>query len=104
MTEELSIDNCTASDIIDELGEDMDFMFDPMSVNWKAFFTERAYQMIKNDPGGYIYENGGHEYVKVFDNHTIPFIIHMRIAGIDNSIPEQIPFSLGCRREIDDGQ
>jgi len=101
---ELTIDNCSAYNIIDELGEGMDFYEYPQQWNWKAYFTQQAYDKVKGDPEGYIYEKDGHEYVKVWDNHTIPFIIHMRIAGIDNSIPDVEPYCLGCRREVDDGE
>ena len=92
----------TAYDIIDDLGMEMDLMENPMGVKWRAFFTQEAYDIVKNAPQGYIYEKDGQEYVKVWENEVIPFIIDMRVAGIDNSIPEQDAYSPWCRREIDE--
>lgn len=89
----------TAFDIIDLLGWDLDFMANATQVKWKAYFTQRAYDLVKADPDDYFYTKNGVEYVKVFDNDVIPFIIHFRVAGIDESIPEY----LGCRREVDAG-
>ncbi|HEX8550858.1 MAG TPA: hypothetical protein VF681_04820 [Abditibacteriaceae bacterium] len=93
-----------AFDIIDILGEEMDLMLNPEDVKWKAYFTQRAYDIVKQDPYGYFYvnETDQKEYVRVWENTTVPFTIHMRVAGIDNSLPDEWPYSFGCRREIDD--
>jgi hypothetical protein len=104
MSEEITADNCTADEIIDVLGEEMDFMEDPQAVKWKAYFTQQAYDKVKNDPDNYIYEVDGVEYVKVWDNHVIPFVIDMRVAGIDNDISKYPPYFIGCRRAIDEGK
>lgn len=82
----LTMENCTAFDIIEDLGNEFDITWQAAETKWK----------------GYFYTKDGQEYVKVFDNHVIPFIIHMRVAGIDNEIPEAMPLALGCRREIDE--
>jgi hypothetical protein len=99
---ELTIDNCTASDIISELGEGMDFMPDAPSRRWLAFFTAAAYCKVKSDPEGFIYERGGREYVRVWDNQRIPFIVHMEVASTDADISTMEPYSLGCRREMEE--
>jgi hypothetical protein len=91
--------NCTAFDIIESLGDELDITSNAAITPYKAYFTEEAYKMVK-DAKEYIYIKDGQEYVKVFDNHVIPFIIQMRVAGIDNSIPNSQPHC-GCRREID---
>jgi len=86
----------TAFDIIEALGEELDLVHEADKIRWNAYFSQWAYDLVKQSPENYIYEEDGDEYVKVFDNHRIPFIIHMRIAGIDNSIPDRP--DLGCRR------
>lgn len=101
---EATIENCTADEIIDELGEDMDFMLDATTTKWKCYFTQQAYDKVKADPEECIYKIAGVEYVKVWDNEVIPFVIHMRIAGIDNDLKNYVRYSLGCRRAIDDGK
>jgi hypothetical protein len=98
----LTLDNCTAFDIIDDLGNELDITWKATEIKWKAYFTQRAYDKVKSERGDYFYMKDGQEYVKVFDNHRIPFIIHMRVAGMDNTIPEEMPYALGCRREIDE--
>jgi hypothetical protein len=95
----ISVENCTAYDIIENLGEEMDLMRAPQMKKWKAFFTQKAYDKVKS--AGYVYEKDGYEYVKVWDNQAISFVIHMRIAGIDNSLREEMPYELGCRRALD---
>ncbi len=102
MIEPISAENCTASELIDDLGQDMDFMVDAVSVRWKCYLTPLAYSKIKNDPAEYIYEKDGHEYVKAWENTTIPFIIDIRIAGIEEVLLDKSPNSLGCRCVIDD--
>jgi len=92
--------NYTASEIIESLGDELDITANATKTPYKAYFTRWAYDTVRNSPKGYIYTKGDHEYVKVWDNHVIPFIIHMRIAGIDDSMTE----ILGCRREKDDMQ
>lgn len=92
--------NYTASDIIENPGQEMDLMHEPMAIKWKAYFTQRAYDIVEKDSHGYLYMKDGKEYVKVFENQRIPFIIDMRVAGIDNAIPED-GWDMGCRREID---
>lgn len=94
----LTVDNCTAFDIIEDLGQEMDLMHRPQDDKWDACFTQRAYDKVKAE--GYIYEKGGQEYVKVWDNQSYPFIIHMRVAQIDHSIPEEMPYALGCSRKL----
>lgn len=101
--------NCTAFDIIEDLGEEMDIMHDPLGVKWRCWLHQAAYDKLKadtsltdileltGDEARWIYEKDGEEYVRVFDNDRIPFKIHMRIAGIDNSLT-----GYGCRREIDE--
>jgi hypothetical protein len=96
-------DGYDAWDIVDELGDGLDLMPNATQVGWAAYFTQEAFDKIKNDPDNYLYiGSDGESYVRVYDNETIPFVIHMRIAGIDNSIHEKKPHSLGCRREIDE--
>lgn len=91
--------NCTAFGIIESLGEELDITTDATITPYKAYFTERACKIVK-EAEECIYIKDGQEYVKVFNNYVIPFIIHIRIAGIDNNIPESQPYC-GCRREID---
>jgi hypothetical protein len=96
-------DDIDAWDILDELGDGLDLMLGATQVKWRAWFTDDAYALIKSDPNEHLYlGEDGQTYVRVFDNETIPFIIHMRFAGIDNSIPSKTPYSLGCRCEIDE--
>lgn len=90
------MEDLTAFDVIEALGEELDLISDADKIHWKAYFAQWAYDLVRQSPENYIYEKDGEEYVKVFDNHVIPFIIHMRIAGIDNSIPARP--DLGCRR------
>jgi len=104
MVEEISADNCTAYELVDELGLGMDFMVNPMETKWKCYLTSTAYRKLKNDPEGYLYASGGIEWVRVWENTTIPFIIHMRLAGIEDDMVEKDPESLGCRAAIDDGK
>jgi hypothetical protein len=97
------VEDYDAWDILDELGKGLDLMTNATELKWCAYFTQEAFDLIKNDPDDYLYlGEDGESYVRVFDNQTIPFIIHMRFAGIDNSITESDPDSLGCRCEIDD--
>lgn len=99
MAEELE---WSAFDIIDILGWEMDLMYHAQDMKWKAYFTPRAYEIVKADPESYIYEKDGHEYVKVWDNNYIPFVIHMRIAGIEENMgTDEFAPQIGCRRMLD---
>jgi hypothetical protein len=90
----------TAFDIIEALGEELDIIRDADKMRLKAYFAQWAYDLVKQSPEHYIYEKDGTEYVKVFDNYRIPFIVHMRIAGIDNTIPDRP--DMGCRRVVEE--
>ena len=90
----------TAFDIIEDLGDEMDLMHDPQKSDWKAYLTSLAYAKVK--AAGYIYELGSQEFIKVWDNQTIPFVIHMRLAGIDDTMEEGKPGAYGCRRELEE--
>lgn len=94
-------DDCDAFEIIELLGLGMDFLADADQVKWKAFFTPKAYDLVQADSEAYLYSRNGVEYVKVWDNHSIPLIIHMRVAGIGESISASDPPACGFRREID---
>lgn len=90
----------TAFDIIEALGEELDLVRDADKIRWKPYFAQWAYDLVEQSPKNYVYEKDGDEYVKVFDNHRIPFIVHMRIEGIDNTIPDRP--DMGCRRVVED--
>ena len=100
----LSLANCSAFDILEDLGEELDLVHNAMGVAWRCWLHPDAYAVLKgaSDSRDDIYEENGHEYVKVFDNLRIPFVIHMRIAGLDESLPTAYPGGLGNRREVDD--
>jgi hypothetical protein len=90
------MEKITAFDVIEALGEELDLIRDAGKIRWQAYFAQWAYDLVRRSPGDYIYEKDEEEYVKVFDNQVIPFVVHLRIAGIDNSIP--VRPDLGCRR------
>jgi hypothetical protein len=90
----------TAFDIIEYLGNEMDLMNAPQKSAWKAYLTSLAYAKLK--AAGYIYEKGSQEFIKVWDNQSIPFVIHMRLAGIDDAMEEGEPGAYGCRRELEE--
>lgn len=96
----LSVDNCTAFDILEELGYELDLMYGARHRKWRCYFTQKAYDKVKVE--GFTYEKEGEEYIVVIHNEVTNFIIHMRFAGIDNAIPEKMPHGLGCRRQLDD--
>lgn len=85
--------DCTGFDIIEELGEEMDIVDDPLSVGWRCFLSRGARERLLSDrsreevleltgdEANWIYEKDGEEYVRVIDNVSIPFHIHFRIAG-----------------------
>jgi hypothetical protein len=87
-------------DIIEGLGDEMDLMKAPQKSAWKAYLTSLAYAKVK--AAGYIYEQGSQEFIKVWDNQNIPFIIHMRLAGIDDTMEEGRPGAYGYRRELEE--
>ncbi|MGB7069253.1 MAG: hypothetical protein WBD22_07140 [Pyrinomonadaceae bacterium] len=103
----LNLDNCNGYDLIESLGEELDLVEDAPETIWRCWLHSRAYTILRepreNAPGGYIYTENGQEYVKVYDNVRIPFVIHMRIAGIDDSLPTAYPDGLGNRVEVDEG-
>jgi hypothetical protein len=90
----------TAFDIIEDLGNEMDLMNAPQKCAWKAYLTPLAYAKLK--AAGYIYEKGSQEFIKVWDNQSIPFVIHMRLAGIDDTMEDGKPGAYGCRRELEE--
>jgi hypothetical protein len=102
--------NCTAFDIIECLGDEIDLMEDPMSVKWRCWLHRQAYDKLRNDTSRtlmglntpeWIYEKDGVEYVRVWENERLGLHLDMRIAGIDNSLPMSLPGGLGCIREVD---
>ena len=91
----LTLANCDAFDIVDELSWELDLLDNPMGVAWKCRLHPEAYEKLKSSVqefGGepYIYEENGQEYLRVFDNNNIPFVIHMRIAGIDDQLSTEL--------------
>jgi len=87
-----------AFDVIEYLGHGLDFEWRATEKRWKVLLNQTTYDLIRHDPDGYVYEKDGQEFIKVFDHQS--FRIHMRIAGIDDSIPAY----LGCRRQVDEEQ
>ena len=100
ITDNHAVNTHDAFDIIEALGDEMDIMESPEEAAWKAYLTSLAYAKLKAK--GYIYEKDGHEFIKVWDNHNIPFKIHMRLAGIDDKMKEGSPGEFGCRRALDE--
>jgi hypothetical protein len=89
-------DNSAVHVVLNELTDEMDITFGATTFPWKCCLTAEAYDTLKNRPGTHwdanvreyvprnlIYEKDGHEYLRAWENHNIPFIIHMRIAEKD---------------------
>lgn len=91
------MNKCTAFDIVECLGEELDLIANATTTKWKAYFARWAYEVLQQSPKNYLYQKDGQEYVKVFDNYRIPFIVHMRIVAIGDDLAD----ACGCRREID---
>lgn len=94
------MNTCTAFDIVECLGEELDITANATTTKWKAYLARWAYEVLQQSPKNYLYQKDGQEYVKVFDNHRIPFILHMRIAAIDDDLVAGE--CCGCRRAIDE--
>jgi hypothetical protein len=94
------LETCSAHDIIDDLGEELDLVYRAPQTPWKATLQPLAYEKLRL--GGYLYEAHGHEWIKVYENYRIPFVIHMRFAGFDSALPTTRPLGLGCRRGVDE--
>ena len=87
-------ENGEVFDILENLTEEMDIVFGATIFPWKVQLTTKSYDVVKNRPGTHwvlevraylprelVYEKDGYEYVRLWENHNIPFIIHARIAN-----------------------
>lgn len=95
-----SLETCSAHDIIDDLDLEFDLMRDATRTSWKATLQPLAHEKLR--ASRYLYQDHGSEWIKVFNNYRIPFVIHLRFAGFDTTLPTRRPLGLGCRTERDD--
>lgn len=89
-------ENTVVYHILENLTEEMDITFGATTFPWKVQLTAASYDALKNRPGtdwvgqekkpkSLIFEKDGYEYLRAWENHNIPFIIHMRI--VDKNAP-----------------
>lgn len=95
-----SLETCSAHDIVEDLDVEFDLMRDATKTPWKA--TLQPLSLEKLRASRFLYAAHGHEWIKVFDNYRIPFVIHLRFAGLDATLPTRRPLGLGCRTERDE--
>ena len=80
----LSLESCTASDVINDLGEELDITHGALETSWKARLHPLAYEKVRGTQN--FYESDGSKWIKAFDNYRIPFVIHMRLEALDDSL------------------